>query len=121
MSWSGCSPGLARSASVALSEVTGRMGRAFRAALITAIRIYQRTLSRVLPPSCRFHPSCSAYMIQAVERYGVLRGMAMGVWRICRCNPFSKGGYDPVPEREGPPIAEEAAVPSAPGMDELKS
>lgn len=61
------------------------------------IRLYQHTFSRVLPPSCRFKPSCSEYGYQAIERYGVLRGGWLALRRIGRCHPFSPGGYDPVP------------------------
>jgi putative membrane protein insertion efficiency factor len=61
------------------------------------IRIYQRTLSRVLPPSCRFTPSCSEYGAQAIARYGVWRGGWLTMKRIGRCHPFHPGGYDPVP------------------------
>lgn len=61
------------------------------------IRRYQRYVSPLLPASCRFVPSCSDYGYQAIEKYGIIRGGAMAVWRILRCNPFCKGGYDPVP------------------------
>jgi uncharacterized protein len=61
------------------------------------IRLYQGTLSVVIPPSCRFVPSCSHYGYEAIEKYGVLKGGLMAGWRILRCNPFNKGGYDPVP------------------------
>lgn len=63
------------------------------------IRLYQLTLSRVLPPSCRFEPSCSQYAYTAIQRFGFLRGGWMGFRRILRCNPFNPGGFDPVPER----------------------
>jgi len=65
------------------------------AALIGLIRLYQR-LSRAWPGVCRFRPTCSEYMIQAVQTHGLLRGLRLGLWRILRCNPFSRGGYDPV-------------------------
>lgn len=64
--------------------------------IVTLIRLYQRYLSPLLPPSCRFTPSCSQYTIEAISRYGLLKGSLMGVWRILRCHPFSKGGWDPV-------------------------
>lgn len=60
------------------------------------IRLYQR-LSRLFPPVCRFQPTCSEYMIQAIQTHGFLRGVVLGVWRILRCNPLCKGGADPVP------------------------
>lgn len=63
---------------------------------VAAIRGYQKT-AKYRPPVCRFNPSCSEYTRQAIVRYGFLKGSAMGAWRICRCNPWSKGGYDPVP------------------------
>jgi putative membrane protein insertion efficiency factor len=65
--------------------------------LMGLIRLYQLTLSRVLPPSCRFSPTCSVYGYQAIEKYGAIKGSWMAVKRIARCNPFNPGGYDPVP------------------------
>jgi len=62
------------------------------------IRLWQLTFSRVLPPSCRFTPSCSEYGYQAIERYGVFRGGWLAVRRIARCHPFHPGGYDPLPD-----------------------
>ena len=62
------------------------------------IRFYKRSISPHLPYACRFQPTCSEYAATAIERYGALKGGAMAVWRILRCNPFCKGGYDPVPE-----------------------
>ncbi|HNS51248.1 MAG TPA: membrane protein insertion efficiency factor YidD [Anaerolineae bacterium] len=67
--------------------------------LLGLIRLYQLTLSRILPPSCRFYPSCSHYAYEAVRRFGPLTGAWMAVKRLGRCNPFHPGGYDPVPER----------------------
>ena len=60
------------------------------------IQIYRRYLSPMLPPSCRFTPSCSLYTVQAIEKYGVSRGIFMGVLRVLRCHPFARGGFDPV-------------------------
>ena len=60
------------------------------------LRAYKRWVSPALPPSCRYVPTCSEYAIEAVDRYGVVRGGLMAIWRILRCHPFVKGGYDPV-------------------------
>jgi uncharacterized protein len=68
----------------------------FRTLVITAIKGYRRFVSPMLPPSCRFTPSCSLYTLQAVERHGLLRGSLMGARRVLRCHPFSEGGFDPV-------------------------
>jgi len=65
-------------------------------AIIAIIRIYQLTLSPWLGPCCRFYPSCSSYTIEAVQKKGVIRGCALSAWRILRCQPFNRGGYDPV-------------------------
>lgn len=62
-----------------------------------AIRLYQLTLSRVLPDSCRFTPSCSQYGYEAIARYGLIHGGWLTLKRLARCHPFSPGGYDPVP------------------------
>ena len=69
-----------------------------RILLLGLIRLYQATFSRALPPdSCRFYPSCSHYGYQAIYKYGVIKGSLMAAWRVMRCNPFNKGGFDPVP------------------------
>jgi putative membrane protein insertion efficiency factor len=65
--------------------------------LVFAIRAYQRTLSKLLPPACRFTPTCSEYAAQAIERYGGARGSALAAKRLLRCHPWHPGGYDPVP------------------------
>ena len=68
-----------------------------RALLLTLIRGYRRWVSPVLPPSCRFYPSCSAYAIEAVHRHGVIRGGWLTVKRMACCHPYHAGGHDPVP------------------------
>lgn len=65
--------------------------------LLWLIRLYQNTISKVLPPSCRFTPSCSEYTYEAIEKHGILKGGWLGVKRISRCHPLNPGGYDPVP------------------------
>lgn len=67
-------------------------------AVMGAIRFYRRHISPALPPSCRYHPTCSAYALTSVERFGVVRGGWLAVRRIARCHPFSAGGFDPVPD-----------------------
>jgi putative membrane protein insertion efficiency factor len=68
-----------------------------RLAVLGLIRLYQASFAKTLPPdTCRFYPSCSHYGYQAVYKYGVLKGGALAVWRVLRCNPFNPGGYDPV-------------------------
>jgi len=68
-----------------------------RHGVVGLIRVYQRCISRVLPPICRFTPTCSEYMAQAITVHGLLVGGWLGVRRIARCHPFSAGGLDPVP------------------------
>ncbi|MEA3400657.1 MAG: membrane protein insertion efficiency factor YidD [Armatimonadota bacterium] len=72
------------------------------------IRLYQRTFSRALPATCRFRPTCSEYAAQAIQVHGLLRGTWLSIRRICRCHPFSKGGYDPVPGIDEDEIEEPA-------------
>jgi hypothetical protein len=84
------------------------MGKFFRRLVQGSIYVYQKTLSPDHGPLriffrygvCRFEPTCSSYTHDAVGRFGVLRGLALGVWRVLRCNPWSKGGYDPVPDEQ---------------------
>lgn len=65
--------------------------------LIALIRYYQRTISPHSGASCRYLPTCSQYAVEAIETHGAFKGILLSAWRILRCNPFSKGGYDPVP------------------------
>ena len=65
--------------------------------LILPIRLWQLTISQILPPTCRYSPSCSAYTIEALQRYGPIKGLWLGIKRIGRCHPWGSSGYDPVP------------------------
>jgi hypothetical protein len=66
--------------------------------LIALIKLYRITISKIKPPCCRFYPTCSAYGIEAIRRFGAVKGGYLTVRRIVRCNPFNAGGYDPVPQ-----------------------
>lgn len=68
--------------------------------ILLLIKMYRLVLSPLLPPQCRFTPSCSEYALQAVERHGATRGLYLGARRVLKCHPFHAGGYDPVPEVE---------------------
>ena len=68
-----------------------------RHVLVILVRIYQVGVSPLLPPSCRYYPTCSTYAIQALEKHGALRGGWLALRRVARCNPFRAGGFDPVP------------------------
>lgn len=68
--------------------------------LLAIIRFYRTSVSPLTASHCKYIPTCSQYGIEAIERFGALKGTALTVWRILRCNPFSKGGYDPVPEKK---------------------
>ncbi len=65
--------------------------------LLSLIRFYQKHISPCFPAHCRFTPTCSQYAWEAITKYGALNGTGLAIWRILRCNPFCKGGYDPVP------------------------
>lgn len=67
-----------------------------RRAVVAPIALYQRVISPALPRQCKYEPTCSAYASQAIQRYGILRGLVLTGWRLLRCNPWSHGGYDPV-------------------------
>jgi hypothetical protein len=75
------------------------ISKMLRELLIALVRVYQIVLSPVLGGHCRFEPTCSDYFMDALHMRGVFRGVLLGAWRILRCNPFSKGGFDPVPSR----------------------
>jgi uncharacterized protein len=72
------------------------IGGGLRSVALAPLILYSRLISPALPRRCRYEPTCSAYAIQAVKRFGVLRGAVLAAWRLLRCNPFSDGGYDPV-------------------------
>ena len=70
-----------------------------RQLILLPLRLYQRLISPLFGARCRYYPSCSEYAAQAVNRYGILRGLVLAVWRVLRCNPLSRGGFDPVEEQ----------------------
>ena len=74
------------------------MIRLLRRLVTLPVRFYRRYLTRLTPPMCRFHPTCSSYCVEAIESRGILKGTALTVWRLMRCHPFAEGGYDPVPK-----------------------
>lgn len=67
---------------------------------IAVIRFYQKKISPLFPPRCRFYPTCSQYAVEAIERFGVFKGGLLGLWRLLRCNPLFPGGFDPVPPKK---------------------
>jgi putative membrane protein insertion efficiency factor len=79
------------------SAITHALSFATKHTLIALVRAYQLAISPLLPPACRYYPSCSAYAIEALERHGAVRGGWLALRRIGRCHPFRPGGYDPVP------------------------
>jgi putative membrane protein insertion efficiency factor len=74
----------------------GSVGNPMRKAVIATLRLYKRFLSPYLPSACRYHPTCSEYMLEAVSKYGAARGVWLGFRRLLRCHPFRQGGFDPV-------------------------
>jgi uncharacterized protein len=74
----------------------GVAARAVRRVVLAPIVVYQRVVSPAIPRRCKYEPTCSRYAVEAISRYGVLRGLVLAGWRLLRCNPFSYGGYDPV-------------------------
>ncbi len=87
-----------------------------RSAAVGALRLYKRFISPVLPPACRFAPSCSEYAAEAIEKHGILRGGTLAVRRLVRCGPWHPGGYDAVPTRATlrQPSFEETLDPNRP-------
>ena len=84
-----------------MSNLTNKLTRGLKTLLILPIRGYQYLISPLLGSNCRFYPSCSHYMIEAIETHGILKGGYLGIRRILRCHPYSEGGMDPVPPRCG--------------------
>jgi len=76
--------------------------QAIKLVVLHLLRAYKWLLSPLLPPACRYVPTCSEYAMEAAERHGVLRGGAMALWRVLRCHPFVQGGYDPVSQTGWP-------------------
>jgi hypothetical protein len=76
-------------------------GKLVSEALVFVVRFYQGAISPLLGAHCRYTPSCSEYFIQSLRRRGLLAGTLGGLWRMCRCHPLAKGGYDPVPTKKG--------------------
>ena len=85
-----------------------------RNAVLVLLRGYKVVVSPLLPPSCRYVPTCSEYAMEAVERYGALRGSWMAVTRLLRCHPFAKGGYDPVVRAPGMHVASGGSTHASP-------
>lgn len=75
------------------------VSRAVRAVAVLPIRVYQRVLSPMFGQRCRYYPSCSEYAVEAIRRFGILRGVVLAAWRLLRCNPWSRGGFDPVEDQ----------------------
>jgi uncharacterized protein len=72
---------------------------ALRAVVTAPIRLYQKTVSPLTGSRCKYHPSCSEYSVQAISKFGILRGLVLAGWRLLRCNPWSRGGFDPVEDQ----------------------
>lgn len=81
------------------ARLLGRVSRIARTLVSAPIVGYQRVISPGLPRRCRYEPTCSRYAVQALAQYGILKGLVLAAWRLLRCNPWSRGGYDPVAEQ----------------------
>jgi putative membrane protein insertion efficiency factor len=77
-------------------EASSSLARVARLAATAPIVVYQRLISPAIPRRCKYEPTCSRYAVEAIRRYGILRGLVLAGWRLLRCNPWSHGGYDPV-------------------------
>ena len=75
------------------------VGTAVRTAFVLPIKLYQKTVSPLTGSRCKYYPSCSEYAVQAVSKFGILRGLVLAGWRLLRCNPWSHGGFDPVEDQ----------------------
>jgi putative membrane protein insertion efficiency factor len=82
------------------------VNRILRAFAVLPLRLYQKVVSPFLGQRCRYHPSCSTYAVQAISQFGILRGLVLAGWRLLRCNPWSRGGFDPVEDQRlfGPKV-----------------
>jgi putative membrane protein insertion efficiency factor len=84
---------------VTVSRFTAACSRTLAAVLLAPLRFYRRFVSPALPARCKYHPSCSAYALEAARELGIVRGTVVAAWRLARCNPWSNGGYDPLSAR----------------------
>lgn len=76
--------------------MTAPANRAARAAVVAPIKLYRKLISPLTGQRCKYYPSCSEYAVQSITKFGILRGLVLAGWRLLRCNPFSRGGFDPV-------------------------
>jgi putative membrane protein insertion efficiency factor len=83
-----------------VSRFTHRISELAAALLVLPLRVYRRFVSPAIPARCKYHPSCSAYALEAVRELGLARGVVVAGWRLARCNPWSNGGYDPLSARK---------------------
>ena len=90
--------------------------------LSVPVWIYRKVISPMKPPTCRFHPTCSSYALEALRVHGALRGSWLTVWRLCRCHPFCEAGFDPVPPKRGAqPVTPPVTPPAPSGTDRSPS
>ena len=88
--------------------------------LLWMLDFYQKGISPLTPPSCRFQPSCSSYAVEAVRLHGAGKGSLLAVWRVLRCGPWTPGGWDPVPEPRGPSPPDESETDRSTGSDTVE-